>query len=206
VVFVPLAGCALINAVGFVVSAIAQTDLLYDVLGAASHIGPVLFATMLGPHGTQRTRVAGAAIALWAMRLGAHLFLRILRAGKDRRFDEIKKSPRRFAIAWTLQAMWAAINMSPFLALAYNSEVAAVANAQAGLGVSSDTRDAAPAATAVTTLSDVLPLLASPAWSAAAVIVWVCGFALEAVADAQKAAHANSLSDAHRWISTGAIR
>ena len=48
-------------------------------------------------------------IIVWAIRLGSFLFIRIKKAGEDIRFREIKKSPSRFFMTWTLQGMWVSI-------------------------------------------------------------------------------------------------
>ena len=45
-------------------------------------------------------------IGVWALRLGSYLFLRIHRAGSDRRFDEVKQDFWQFLMAWSLQAVW----------------------------------------------------------------------------------------------------
>jgi steroid 5-alpha reductase family enzyme len=46
---------------------------------------------------------------MWAIRLGSFLFIRIKKAGEDIRFREIKKSPSRFFMTWTLQGMWVSL-------------------------------------------------------------------------------------------------
>jgi steroid 5-alpha reductase family enzyme len=48
-------------------------------------------------------------IIIWATRLGSFLFIRIKKAGEDIRFREIKKSPSRFFMTWTLQGMWVSL-------------------------------------------------------------------------------------------------
>jgi len=45
-------------------------------------------------------------IVLWAIRLGSFLFMRIHKAGEDRRFRDIKPNFTRFFMTWTLQGMW----------------------------------------------------------------------------------------------------
>ncbi|MFN8411704.1 MAG: DUF1295 domain-containing protein [Anaerolineales bacterium] len=45
-------------------------------------------------------------VVIWAIRLGSFLFMRIQKAGKDGRFDEIKPSFIRFLNVWTIQALW----------------------------------------------------------------------------------------------------
>ena len=38
--------------------------------------------------------------------LAIFLFYRIVKEGKDGRFDKIRNNPKRFAIAWFLQGVW----------------------------------------------------------------------------------------------------
>lgn len=49
--------------------------------------------------------------------MGSFLFDRVLKEGKDSRFDEIKKSPSRFAVAWTGQATWVTLCLMPVIAI-----------------------------------------------------------------------------------------
>jgi steroid 5-alpha reductase family enzyme len=55
-------------------------------------------------------------VAIWSARLGTFLFLRVKRAGQDRRFNEIKKKFFRFAFTWTLGGGWVFITMAAALA------------------------------------------------------------------------------------------
>ena len=48
-------------------------------------------------------------IIIWSLRLGTFLFLRIKKAGKDRRFNEIKKSFSWFFMTFSLSGMWVTI-------------------------------------------------------------------------------------------------
>ena len=48
-------------------------------------------------------------IGFWAVRLGSFLFLRIHKAGEDKRFRLIKRSPTQFFMTWTLQGMWVSL-------------------------------------------------------------------------------------------------
>lgn len=49
--------------------------------------------------------------------MGSFLFQRVLQDGHDSRFDEIKKSPPRFAVAWTAQATWVSLCLMPVIAV-----------------------------------------------------------------------------------------
>lgn len=58
-----------------------------------------------------------AAVGVWATRLGTFLFQRILKDGHDSRFDEIKKSPAKFGVAFFAQATWVSLCLMPVLAV-----------------------------------------------------------------------------------------
>ncbi|CAF3932747.1 unnamed protein product, partial [Rotaria sp. Silwood2] len=49
--------------------------------------------------------------------LGAFLFYRILKAGKDSRFDRMRNSPSKLFTAWMLQGLWVIITLLPTLYL-----------------------------------------------------------------------------------------
>ncbi|KAI1846089.1 hypothetical protein JX266_007898 [Neoarthrinium moseri] len=68
-----------------------------------------------------------AAVAFWSIRLGSYLFQRVLKEGKDSRFDKIKVSPPKFFVAWMAQATWVSLCMMPVIAV--NSIPAAVFSA-----------------------------------------------------------------------------
>jgi len=55
-------------------------------------------------------------VVIWAVRLGSYLFLRIRKAGADKRFDDIKPSFPRFLNTWTLQALWVTLTLAAALA------------------------------------------------------------------------------------------
>lgn len=42
---------------------------------------------------------------------------RVLESGGDSRFDKIKKSPPKFAVAWTAQATWVSLCLMPVIAI-----------------------------------------------------------------------------------------
>ncbi len=52
-------------------------------------------------------------ITIWGIRLAAYLFSRILKIGKDSRFDGIREDFWKFAGFWTLQAVSVVIIMLP---------------------------------------------------------------------------------------------
>ncbi|KAH8882142.1 DUF1295-domain-containing protein [Thozetella sp. PMI_491] len=103
-----------------------------------------------------RQVVLSGAVTIWAARLGSYLFQRVLKEGKDSRFDKIKKSPPKFAVAFFMQAVWVSLCLMPVIAV--NSIPAA-----------------AFASLPAVRISDVLGLA-----------MYAGGFALEVTADSQK--------------------
>lgn len=57
----------------------------------------------------------GLLSTVWMVRLGTFLYLRILRDGRDPRFDDLKRVPLRFLGAWMLQACWVVLVQMPII-------------------------------------------------------------------------------------------
>ncbi len=110
-----------VNWAAFVPSAIAKTDKFYDTMGAITYLTVTGFAcwAAYSAAGSLDTRgiVIAAMVALWCIRLGTFLFIRIhAMGGTDSRFEKIKKNPARFLAAWTLQALWVTLTASAAVA------------------------------------------------------------------------------------------
>ncbi len=94
----PLAGLRANSSlqVGWGISASLQTDKLYDGLGsttfAALAIGTLTYAKFY----YARQILATVLVVVWAARLGGFLVFRVIKTGKDSRFDEAKKQPCKF--------------------------------------------------------------------------------------------------------------
>ena len=96
----------LIQWISFVPAFIFQTEKFFDLFGSLTYLTVILYTL----HVTGSTRLSDyiivGCIAVWAIRLGSFLFLRIHKAGEDRRFRTIKPNFTRFLMTWTLQGMW----------------------------------------------------------------------------------------------------
>ena len=92
-----------------------QTERYFDLTGSLTYLTLVALALALGP-ADARGLLIGSLVALWAMRLGSFLFLRILEDGSDGRFDAIKPDFARLLMAWTLQGLWVFLTLSCGLA------------------------------------------------------------------------------------------
>ena len=99
----------LIQWILFIPAYIFQTEKFYDLSGSLTYISVVLFCFYNNSDSNNfnlGNLIISLLIIIWATRLGSFLFIRIKKAGEDIRFREIKKSPSRFFMTWTLQGMW----------------------------------------------------------------------------------------------------
>jgi steroid 5-alpha reductase family enzyme len=156
-----------INWVAFVPAYLGRTERFYDLTGTLSYLSVMALALLAGSGSTLSILLA-VLVAVWAVRLGTFLVLRIRKDGSDGRFDAIKVDPLRFLMSWTLQGLWVLLTAGAALA-------AMTTEADAELG----------------------PL------TAAGLVVWAVGFAIEATADAQKRAFRRDPANRGRFIRSG---
>ena len=90
----------------FIPAYIFQTEKFFDLTGSITFLTAVLSALYINDSGKISDYVIVSCVAIWAIRLGSFLFMRIHKAGEDRRFREIKTNFTRFFMTWTLQGMW----------------------------------------------------------------------------------------------------
>ena len=97
----------------FIPAYLLQTEKFYDLAGSFTYIFAVLFVFYKSGENLLKydigNLILSIVIIVWALRLGSFLFKRIKRAGEDKRFKEIKKSPTRFFMTWSLQGMWVSV-------------------------------------------------------------------------------------------------
>ncbi|MDA9616850.1 DUF1295 domain-containing protein [Flavobacteriaceae bacterium] len=98
----------LIQWVLFIPAYLFKTEKFYDLAGSSTYIFAVSYI-LYDSSQNLTNLILGTAIIIWAVRLGSFLFFRIKKAGEDKRFKEIKQSPTRFFLAWSLQGMWVSV-------------------------------------------------------------------------------------------------
>jgi steroid 5-alpha reductase family enzyme len=158
----------LIQWLAFIPAYLLQTEKFLDLTGSLTYITVAILAVLLSPEVDGRSILLLALVVIWAARLGTYLFRRILKAGKDARFDDIKPSFPRFLNFWTLQGLWVTFTLA-----------------------------AALAAITTTTRKEL-------GWFALlGFLVWVVGFAFEAVADLQKSRFREDPNNKGKFIQTG---
>jgi steroid 5-alpha reductase family enzyme len=106
----------LIQWLAFVPAYLMRNEKFYDLTGGLTYISVVVAATLLSHNPDKRSFLLMILVILWALRLSGFLFRRILRAGRDARFDEIKTSFVRFLLAWSLQGLWVSFTLAAALA------------------------------------------------------------------------------------------
>lgn len=106
----------IIQWIAFIPAYRRQTEMFFDLTGSISYISVILLALLITPNIDARAWLLAGMVIVWAVRLGAFLFRRILAAGEDRRFREIKQSFVRFLLTWTLQGLWVTFSLAAGLA------------------------------------------------------------------------------------------
>jgi steroid 5-alpha reductase family enzyme len=106
----------IVNWIAFIPAYIQKTEKFFDLTGSFTYITVLIVAVTISPGTDARSLLLLGIIAVWAIRLGTFLFMRIRAAGEDRRFREIKKSFARFLLTWTLQGLWVSFSLAAALA------------------------------------------------------------------------------------------
>ena len=158
----------LIQWMAFVPSFLLRSERFFDITGSLTYISVTAIAVALSTPVDARSALLLALVVVWAVRLGTFLLRRVLRAGKDRRFDQIKRSFPRLLFTWTLQGLWVCLTLAAALA-------------------------------AITT--DARQPLGIPAF--VGLLLWVCGFGFEVLADAQKQRFRSDPASKGEFIRTG---
>tara|TARA_B100000214_G_scaffold358425_1_gene318920 strand:+ start:183 stop:1097 length:915 start_codon:yes stop_codon:yes gene_type:complete len=111
----------------WVPASIKKTESFYDITGGLTYIAIICFSLWAGnqiePPST-REWIISLLVGIWSLRLSSFLFLRIHRTGRDGRFDDLKTSPTRFLVPWTLQGLWVFLTMNVVIVINSQSSTA----------------------------------------------------------------------------------
>ena len=105
-----------VNLVVYIPSFLNQTEQYFDLTGSVTYLTVTVIAITTTAELDTRTLLLGAAIVLWAGRLGTFLFRRVTRDGGDGRFDTLKLDSLVFLRVWMLQGLWVTITAGAALA------------------------------------------------------------------------------------------
>tara|TARA_B110000444_G_scaffold257851_1_gene297273 strand:+ start:58 stop:966 length:909 start_codon:yes stop_codon:yes gene_type:complete len=106
--------CIGIQWAAWIPASISKTERYYDLTGGLTYLIVVGFSLWAGSQSeppSLRELIVSLLVVIWSLRLSSFLYFRIHRTGKDGRFDELKTSPIRFLVPWTLQALWVFLTM-----------------------------------------------------------------------------------------------
>ncbi|UYP44298.1 hypothetical protein NEF87_000583 [Candidatus Lokiarchaeum ossiferum] len=117
----PIYGLMVIIAFGiqwivFIPSFIFKTEKYYDLTGSFTYITVIILSTILVGAFDFRSIIILILVLIWTLRLGLFLFKRIVKAGEDKRFTEMKKSGLEFFRAWNIQGLWVSFTTAAALA------------------------------------------------------------------------------------------
>ncbi len=91
-------------------SLITSSEKYFDFTGMVATLLLILTSMFAlfssGAEASIRSVFVATFVSVWTLRLGIFLYKRIVKAGEDRRFRDIKKSLPKFLMTWTLSALW----------------------------------------------------------------------------------------------------
>ncbi|KAE9308112.1 hypothetical protein PR003_g20827 [Phytophthora rubi] len=90
----------------FAVAYACQFDKVTDLAGALNFILLAVLSLVVQSVYDTRAIVATCLQVAWALRLGSFLLLRVLKRGKDARFDEMRANCLAFFGFWVFQILW----------------------------------------------------------------------------------------------------
>ncbi len=121
-----IATAFLMQWVVFVFAWLAKTERYYDLTGSITFLSLVVLALAFSNAPDLRALTIALLVAIWAVRLGTFLSLRIRKDRVDRRFDNLKTNFARFLMTWTLQGLWVCLSLAAGLvAITGSSRIAA---------------------------------------------------------------------------------
>lgn len=103
-----------INLCLFLIAFSLKSDKLTDASYALSFIALAVYDFIKLNHSSY-TLIGLILVIIWATRIGSFLVYRVLKVGKDRRFDTIRDSFLKFGEFWLGQAITAWVLMLPFI-------------------------------------------------------------------------------------------
>ena len=131
--------CIGIQWAAWIPASISKTERYYDLTGGLTYLIVVGFSLWAGSQSeppSLRELIVSLLVVIWSLRLSSFLYFRIHRTGKDGRFDQLKTSPIRFLVPWTLQALWVFLTMIVVIVINSQSGSAPALGIWDGIGLS----------------------------------------------------------------------
>ena len=90
----------------FAIASLNRFDKVTDFAGGSNFFINAVVSLVIGGVYSSKRVVATVCVLVWAVRLAAFLLARVLRAGDDKRFDEMRDHFWRFLAFWVMQMIW----------------------------------------------------------------------------------------------------
>jgi steroid 5-alpha reductase family enzyme len=112
----------------FIPSFLFKTEKYYDITGTAAYISMILVALYFiimvnGENLSIRSIVTTLLVLIWACRLGIFLLLRVVKAGEDKRFENVKLSFSKFLMYFTISSLWVFLTTINFLTMLLHNSI-----------------------------------------------------------------------------------
>ena len=127
----------IIHWIAYIPAYIFQTEKFYDITGSITYLGVVWFVFLSSYQSISLNfgnLILALLISIWTIRLGIFLFMRIHKAGEDKRFRSIKTSATQFLMTFTLSGLWVTL-CSMCALVAISSSDGIVMNAITYIGI-----------------------------------------------------------------------
>jgi steroid 5-alpha reductase family enzyme len=90
----------------FLVACSCKFDKVTDFAGGTNFVALAVLSFALAETYHWRQILVTVFVIIWGLRLSGYLLYRIIKIGEDKRFDDKRSDPVRFAIFWVFQAVW----------------------------------------------------------------------------------------------------
>jgi len=126
-----------IHWIAYIPAYLFQTEKFYDLTGSVTYLSVVWFVFLSTYQSISlnfENLILVLLISIWTIRLGLFLFMRIHKAGEDKRFRTIKTSASQFFMTFTLSGLWVTL-CSMCALVAISSPEGLVMNALTYVGI-----------------------------------------------------------------------
>ena len=126
-----------IHWIAYIPAYVFQTEKFYDLTGSVTYLSVVWFVFLSTYQSISLNfgnLILVLLISIWTIRLGLFLFMRIHKAGEDKRFRTIKTSASQFFMTFTISGLWVTL-CSMCALVAISSPEGLVMNALAYFGI-----------------------------------------------------------------------
>ena len=126
-----------IHWIAYIPAYVFQTEKFYDLTGSVTYLSVVWFVFLSTYQSISLNfgnLILVLLISIWTIRLGLFLFMRIHKAGEDKRFRTIKTSASQFFMTFTISGLWVTL-CSMCALVAISSPEGLVMNALTYVGI-----------------------------------------------------------------------